>query len=474
MQYWKIENIGAVDHNALTVLGGTTKRESDDTRIIGTFGTGSKQSVALLIRNGLFPVVFAGRLKMEYKTKPVYIGGTAHQQIFVQLKGKDADGANVNREEDLKTTLLFGSSDWDNIGMALREYVSNAIDALYEAGKTHRDIKIELVDDSQVRAKDGYTRVFIPASPEVNMYFVNIGQHFLHFGEDKFLDVEVINKSDRQEKTSHAKLYRRGVLVRKIRATQDIPALFDYNLCNLKLDDCRNYSEYGAITEISRALSRSDEKTLVAYFKSFLSGVNYLEHNLDAFYLSSQYGCDDAEARTKRWQSAWLKAFGDKGVVCSTEHGSDVCLRKGYTPVKVSPNLIDVFKKFDIKTESEIMTSFEQNDIRLEEATEDVHKIGEFIWSYLEKANRTNCKPMPDFRCFTRGMNAGAVTMGFCHGCVCAINKDIATGININLISTVLEEISHYITDAQDETRDLQTYAFDVAASLLQDLFSKK
>ena len=476
MQYWKIENAGAVDHNALFVLGGTTKRESEDPRIIGTFGTGSKQSAALLLRNGLFPIIFAGRLKMEYKTKQVYIAGTAHQQMFVQLKGKDTNGATVNREENLQTTLMFGASDWNEQSMALREYLSNCVDHLYECGKTHRDAKIELVDESQVRAKDGHTRIYIPATPEISQYFLNLGQHFLHFGEDKFLDVEVIDKSQRQEKTSHAKLYRRGVLVRAIRAIQNTPALFDYNLNSLKLDDSRNFSEYGAMVEISRALSRADEKILVTFFKSFLSGTNYLEHNLDAFYLSSNYGCNNIEERAARWQGAWVKAFANKGVVCSTDRGAEICARKGMVPIRVSSSLIEAFAKMKINTELDVMNEMEKNDLTLNDATPDVIKIGDYIWDYLVSKERTNGKKKPVFKIFTRGMQAGSITFGFYDkkNSVVAINSDIATGVNINLITTVLEEIAHHVTGAMDETRDLQSYAFDVAAILLQDLFDKK
>lgn len=468
MRYWKIENIGQADHNALTMLGGTTKRESEDNRIIGTFGSGAKQSVALLIRNGVFPILFAGRLRMEYRTKPIVIGGVAHQSLFVQLKGKDPEGANVNREEDLKTTLAFGATDWNDIGMALREYVSNGLDALVESGRSHRDLNIELVDDNQVRAKEGYTRVFIPATEEISKYFVNIGQYFLHLGEEKFLGVRVIDKSQRQERELPAKLYRRGVLVRKIKEIQEIPALFDYNLPDLQLDDSRNFSDYGALSEAARAISNAPEDILVTYLQSFLSGKTYLEHTLDSFQLSCKwYNNTEKDAR---WQGAWRKAFGDLGVACNTEHGYEVATRKGYKAVLLPNRAYEAAKTFGIKTETDVLSDFEARDLTLGEPTADVIRVADAIWEYLASKGRLNGKAKPTLKTFTRGMNAGSVTMGFYHDDIVAINSDIAVGINANLISTVLEELAHHITGAQDCTRDFQTFAFDVAAALIGDL----
>lgn len=472
MKYWKIENPGVADFNALTLFGGTTKRESEDSRIIGTFGSGSKQAVCLLIRNGIFPVIFAGKLKMEYKTKGIRINQVNHQQLFVQLKGKEND-QTVNREEDLKCTLAFGSQDWNDINMALREYVSNSIDALYESSNDYHDLKIEMVDENQVRAKEGTTRVFIPATEEINKYFVNIGDYFLHLGEEKYLNSEVINKDERKEKTVSAKLYRRGVLVRSVKAIENTPALFDYNLNNLKLDDSRNFSEYGALSEIARCLSRSKEDVLVVYFKSFLSGINYLEHNLDSYYLSSCYGFE-SNHREENWQNAWKKVFGSLGIACVTDNNAAMVNAKGYKAVKMPQRVVDVCKKFGIKTDVDVLNDFEKNDLYLEDPTDDIVKIGDCIWQYLENKGRTEKKCKPKYKCFVKGMDCSSIVWGFYRDNIVAINKDIANGINVNLISTVLEEIIHHITGSFDCTRDFQTAAFDVAAGLLEDRFFKE
>jgi hypothetical protein len=475
-QYWKVENTGHLDPNSIFLFGCSNKDKSEDPRTIGLFGSGSKNMISLFIRNGIFPVIFSGKLRIEYKVKPIFISGVMHQQIFAQLKGVDENGKTVNREEDLKLTTNFGKQDWKNVTMGVREIVSNGLDALFDQGKNHKDLKIELVDEAQVRAKNNHTRVFLPASsPEINYYFMNLGENFLHFSEvAKELEegVQIIEKSKRSEEVHEAKMYRRGVFVRKM-TRGNMPALFDYNLNNIQLDESRTINDYAALSESARALSNASENILVKYFQSFDSGQNYLEHHFDPYYLSSNYGVAYPEQRAARWRSAWVKAHGD-AVVVTTDHGKSICERKGIKTVRIPAQLQDTFNKFEIKNELNVLNEFEQNDLTLSEATDDVIKIADFIWDYLQSKNRTNGKNKPTFKTFTKGMNAGSITFGFYKNNVVAINSIIAEGVSLNLITTVLEEIIHHTSGSMDETRDFQDACLSVAAALLQDLYNKK
>ena len=71
--------------------------------------------------------------------------------------------------------------------MAFREFVSNAIDAAIavnrQANGTSRwpwdGVKVELVPEEKVRAKRGWTRVFVPAdNEEVIRFYANLGKWF--------------------------------------------------------------------------------------------------------------------------------------------------------------------------------------------------------------------------------------------------------------------------------------------------------
>ncbi len=57
--YLRIENIGVAPADAFTVLGVSMADQSNNAGMIGQFGSGSKHSIALLLRNELQPIVFA-------------------------------------------------------------------------------------------------------------------------------------------------------------------------------------------------------------------------------------------------------------------------------------------------------------------------------------------------------------------------------------------------------------------------------
>ena len=80
---------------------------------------------------------------------------------------------------------------------------------------TGRSVKIEIVDETQVRAKRDHTRVFIPLTPDVLDFFNNLGRWFLHFSEPESLDKAILPKKNRNlGDRKAAVIYRRGVRVR--------------------------------------------------------------------------------------------------------------------------------------------------------------------------------------------------------------------------------------------------------------------
>ena len=170
--YLKIENPGVVPPEAITTLGVSMADTSKAPGVIGQFGSGSKNSIALLLRNDLQPIIFAGTLKLEFSTRPQIVTDTQatkhFERVVVKYGGTDPiTGSSRSATEDLGFVLDFGKLDWDDISMALREFVSNAIDRSIRETGNWSDVTVEVVDDNQVRAKAGLTRVFIPLTPEV-------------------------------------------------------------------------------------------------------------------------------------------------------------------------------------------------------------------------------------------------------------------------------------------------------------------
>ena len=131
--FLKIENIGVCPPEGFTVLGVSLADTSTNEGVIGTFGQWIKHGVAVCLRNELSPVVFAGTLKMEFSIRPQTVSDSQASKEFgrvvVKYGGTDqTTGASRSSTEDLGFVLDYGKQDWNEVALALREFVSNAID----------------------------------------------------------------------------------------------------------------------------------------------------------------------------------------------------------------------------------------------------------------------------------------------------------------------------------------------------------
>ena len=98
-------------------------------------------------------------------------------RVVVKYGGTDPiTGASRSSTEDLGFVLDYGKQDWQEVALALREFISNAIDRSIREKGDWSGVKIEIVDESQVRAKRDHTRVFVPMNAEVLQFLQQPGQ----------------------------------------------------------------------------------------------------------------------------------------------------------------------------------------------------------------------------------------------------------------------------------------------------------
>jgi len=271
--YLKIENIGVCPPEGFTVLGVSLADTSNNEGVIGQFGSGNKHGVAVCLRAGLAPVVFAGSLKMEFSTKPQTVtDGLASKdfgRVVVKYGGSDPiTGADRSSTEDLGFVLDYGRQDWQEVALALREFVSNAIDRSIREKGDWSGVKIEIVDESQVRAKRDYTRVLVPMNAELLEFFNNLGKWFLHFSEPESLNKAILPKRNRNlSERKAAVIYRRGVRVREFESS-DTESLFDYNLDDLTIDEARKASDWDVKHHCGKALANADRDIVAGLSKS--------------------------------------------------------------------------------------------------------------------------------------------------------------------------------------------------------------
>lgn len=481
--YLKIENPGVVPPEAITTLGVSMADTAKTPGVIGQFGSGSKHSIALLLRNEIAPIVYAGTLKLEFSTRPQVVSDTQatkhFERVMVKYGGTDpVTGSSRSATEDLGFVLDFGKLDWDDVAMALREFVSNAIDRSIRETGDWSGVSIEVVGDNQVRAKAGYTRVFVPLTPKVLQFHVDLGKWFLHFSEPDSLGKNILPKKNRNlGDRKAAVIYRRGVRVREFESS-DTESLFDYNLDDLKIDESRKASDWDVKHHSGKALANADAKTLAILFDRLLNSDRMAwEFGFDLYALQPAYG-EDAEIITRRekaWQLAFASIAGDDAVL--TAKGSVGQLeRKGYKPVVAPENLISAASLYGVQTASKVLSSDEMSGREVGEATPDAQAAVDYVWRLIEKIGLTNGKEKPPVRSFHSILDGGTMLNGYYRDGVVYIHRDLGdagsvvggqAALSDRLLKVTLEEVAHYATNgATDNSRDFQDYVLEVAVKL--------
>ena len=480
--YLKIENVGVCPAEAFTVLGVSLAHTSANPGVIGQFGSGSKHAVAVLLRNELSPVVFAGTLRLEFGTRPQVVSDAQatkeFSRVVVRYGGSDpVTGASRSSTEDLGFVLNYGEKDWDEVALALREFVSNAIDRSIREWGDWSGVKIEVVDEAQVRAKRNFTRVFVPLSAEVLQFYNDLGKWFLHFSEPEALDKAILPKKNRNlGDRKAAVIYRRGVRVREFESS-DTESLFDYNLDNLRIDESRRASDWDVKHGAGKALASADKHTLAVLFDRLLnSDKPAWEFSFDLYSLSPSSG-DGAEALTKRsknWSEAFAQVAGEDAVL--TGKGTkDQLERKGYIPVVAPENLVSAAGLYGVQTPASVLSVDEMVGRQISDPTPDAQSAVDFVWEWLEETCLTNGREKPPVKVFSSILDGGTMLNGFCRNGTVFLHEALGgtasefggrRALSDRLLHVALEEVAHHVTGATDNSRDFQNFLLDLAVKL--------
>lgn len=480
--FLKVENIGVAPEEGFTVFGISLADTSNNSGVIGQFGSGNKHGVAVLLRNELSPVVFAGSLKLEFGTRPQTVSDNhaskEFSRVVVKYGGTDPiTGASRSSTEDLGFVLDYGRQDWGEVALALREFVSNAIDRSIREVGDWSTVKVEIVTEAQVRAKSGYTRVFVPLNADVLEFYNNLGKWFLHFSEPESLKKAILPKANRNlGDRSAAVIYRRGVRVREFQAS-DTESLFDYNLDDLRIDESRQASDWDVKHGAGKALADSDKATLAILFDRLLNSDRPAwEFSFDHYSMQPSYGdgTDAVARRQKNWQEAFSQVAGGDGVL--TGKGTvDQLERKGFVPVVAPENLVSAAASYGVQTSATVLSVDELSGREITDATPDAQAAVDLVWELLEEIGLTNGKEKPPVRCFASILDGGVMLNGYFRDDTVFIHRDLGgsgsevagrNALSDRLVKVALEELAHYVTGAGDNSRDFQDFVLEVAVKL--------
>ncbi len=386
-------------------------------------------------------------------------------------------GASRSSTEDLGFVLDYGKQDWQDVALALREFVSNAIDRSIREKGDWSGVKIEIVDDAQVRAKRDHTRVFVPMNADVLEFFNNLGKWFLHFSEPESLNKAILAKKNRNLGDRRAAvIYRRGVRVREFESS-DTESLFDYNLNDLTIDEARKASDWDVKHHCGKALANADKGILAMLFDRLVntdSGV--WEFGFDTYSLQPGHrdSSDDEQRKRNNWQEAFASVAGDDAVLTG-EASVDQLGRKGYKPIKAPDNLVRAAEQYGVQTPGRVLSADELSGREISDATPDAQAAVNFVWNWLEETGLTNGKEKPPVKVFTSILNGGTMLNGYYRSGEVFINADLAGSGSVlggrhalshRLLVVALEEVAHFVTEATDNSRDFQNFLLDVAVKL--------
>jgi hypothetical protein len=480
--YLKIENVGVCPPEGFTVLGVSLADTSNQKGVIGTFGSGNKHGIAVCLRNGLSPVVFTGTLKLEFSTKPQIVGdGLASKEfarVMVKFGGTDpVTGANRSSTEDLGFVLDYGRHDWTDISLALREFVSNSIDRSIRERGDWSGVKVEVVDEGQVRAKKDYTRVFVPLNTEVFAFYNDIGKWFLHFSEPDSLNKAILPKKNRNlGNRKAAVIYRRGVRVREF-TSSDTESLFDYNLDDLRLNESRTASDWDVLHHCGRALAGGDKKILAILFDRLLNPSKVaweFGFHICSLQLSGQDSAEEDARKRRNWKEAFAQVAGENAVLTG-EGTADQLQRKGYKPVKAPENFLAAASSYGLQTPAKVLSEDEISGREVTEASPDALAAVDLVWEWLEEMGLTNGREKPPVMCFTSILDGCTMLNGYYRDGTVFINSDLAGGssefagskaLSDRLLKVALEECVHHTTQSTDNSRDFQDFLLDLAVKL--------
>lgn len=519
-RYLMIQNPGVAMEEAFYLQGASTKRGGDNAAVIGKFGTGNKHGVAVLLRAELPPTVFAGKLRMEFGTQPVQANDGLRDHTFnpivVKFGGTGRNGVSRSGVKETTMTIEHGSDDWLSVDLALREFVSNSIDraveqaevefiAIYLKGKSaefgvqcqirgtneskevyeavvnyrktakdYANVVVEIVNENQVRAKAGVTRVFVPLNDDVQTFYDNLGKWFLHFSEPHLLTATILPKGNRNfDGRQSAVIYRRGVRVREFMAS-DTPSLYDYNLENLKLDESRKVDDWYVQYEAAKAFSAADSVTIARLWQSFLDSGKYWEHTFQSYGLES--GVSD-EAQKKVWTEAFELVAGELAVI-STPEGGELAARKGFKVVHAPEAFVQAAEKRGVPTPAKVLSEDQRAGREVMDSTPDAEAAVDFAWELVTRYKVANGRNRPVVKTFRKIMDGGSQTLGYYKDGVVHINQDIAAGGSLTLgwhgltqqlLVTALEEVAHHVTGATDNSRDFQDYFLNLIVYMAKE-----
>jgi hypothetical protein len=439
MAFLMVSNVGEIPLSGIRVLG-LSKKEKHQ---IGQFGTGLKESIALLIRRGKKPIIMAGTTKITFSVQNI----EGNDEICFMIEGNGTERFPAGIWHGMGMSPGFGKLDWTSPWQVLREIFCNA----YDEGEMKYDLT------QTVEGEKGYTRVYLEADTELMEAHKALPEKLLFLNHKKPLDINQHGSILEKGGIKKGRIFTKGVWVQD----SNYNSIFDYEIKDLKLNESRSADWHGSWAGMAKVISESPMavRTLLLEanekqdkFKELMEGNNF-------------YYFDVYVNQKKHWKAQFHELWGVTAVAICTQHHLELATRKGYKPVQFPEGIYNTLKDLGVPTVSAVTTKEEQEGITITHPSIRATKLYEKIWLKLNNKGLTRGKMQPKLQYFTTvGSEAESLKLGFYRDNTVFINDRISR--SREEITTMIEEITHHVTGATDCSRDFQNYLLDVLVTL--------
>jgi len=433
MSYLRIKNPGVAPIESFTTLGLSTSNDGNSKGIIGQFGTGNKHAVNTLLRNDKSPIVYLGDTKVEFAslTRTVHApdGSHIYEQATIIVDGE---------ERELGYTLDFGHHDWNEISMALREFISNAIDMTIKLHGTFAVPELDIRIVKQIEPVEGCTSVFIPVDDHVKKYMHDISKYFLHFSGQQ-LHYGTMERGSLEP----CRLYREGVFVTEIKQR----SVFDYNFNSneMRIDECRNLDSYRARNIIGKHMENFDVADAKIILQKIKDGVECLEIDLmeASWKLESE--------KISCWEEAVSQIFTENDIATvSAPTVVAALIDARYNPIICSSTMVKVLKEQGMRTHKDVLTYAESKGYTLVEPNQMDRNVEYEVWEGL---NVETSKP--DVKYFTE--ESSKQYTGFVKDGIVYVNDDYR-GENKQLRMVLVDMYVRYLSGCTPDSLNYRKF----------------
>jgi hypothetical protein len=436
--YIEITNKGLIEPEDLKMLGATTKQ--GDSNKIGYFGSGTKFSLAYLIRNNIEFHIFRGLEEIDIKAVPQ------------KYRNQDIKVLYINGEPT-SITDRFGV-DWEP-WFILREFYSNALD--------EGDSNIVLVN--KLKPLENITTIYIEATSEfmdiynnINSYFVLDRKNIYQTNLENWCltgssNIEIYHNcnSELYDDLRPVTIYRRGIKCN----TANILSYFDLNIDGLSINESRVLvNEHHPAAVLGKIIKGCTNYTVLSLF---VRQLQHKEKRNTLAYRATNYLSEDTYS--KEWKTICENyIFYPEGteemvnLLSAAEDLNNVISPKPYVFINSSMynSLLSQFPdevgsknlfSFNLDTSS---VSIKPSDLQLDTLKAATDK--------LKSISYTIPRPIKLVSFIDKSV-LGTYDAEFIYVSDTALDEGVT-----ETILTIVEETEHISSGFRDETRNFQTH----------------